>query len=102
MKTKHKSKHRLYIVKSCKHIYAHIIDNQTSKIITTSSTASKEIKSKGQNFRNCCTAKLVGQNIALKLKDLGIQNIIFDRGRNKYHGQVEALAEAARKEGIIF
>nr|YP_009392945.1 ribosomal protein L18 [Caloglossa intermedia]ARW61507.1 ribosomal protein L18 [Caloglossa intermedia] len=89
---------RLYIFKSNKHIYAQIIDDKNEKILTSCSTISKNIK----QLANCDTAKQVGKNIATKLKDQGIKNIVFDRGKHKYHGQVKALAEAARLEGICF
>nr|WMP12317.1 50S ribosomal protein L18 [Laurencia verruciformis] len=94
--------HKVYIFKSKKHIYAQIINNQTNQILTSSSTLSREISTDTKYTRNCKTAALVGKNIAIKLKKLGIQKIVFDRGRNIYHGQIKALADATRKEGIIF
>nr|YP_010951588.1 50S ribosomal protein L18 [Laurencia catarinensis]WMP12527.1 50S ribosomal protein L18 [Laurencia catarinensis] len=101
----HKSKskrHKVYIFKSNKHIYAHIIDNHTNQILTSSSTLSKELTNNTKYTKNCKTAALVGKNIGIKLKKLGIQQIVFDRGKNIYHGQIKALADATRKEGIIF
>nr|WGH13040.1 ribosomal protein L18 [Echinothamnion sp.] len=102
MKSKHKRKLRLYIFKSNKHIYAYLIDDEKQKIITSSSTISKEIKNQIKSFKNCTTAQIVGTHIALKIKQLGIKEIVFDRGKHLYHGQVKAIAEATRKEGIIF
>lgn len=93
---------RLYIFKSNKHIYAHIIDDYHNKVLTSSSTLSKDIKNQTKQFANCKIAMIVGQNIAIKLKKLGIEKIVFDRGDNIYHGQVKALADSARKEGINF
>ena len=93
---------RLYVFKSNKHIYANIIDDEKKKVLTSTSTVSREIKNQVQHFKNCTNAKIVGKNIAIKLKDLGIQEIVFDRGKNIYHGQIKALADAARQEGIIF
>nr|YP_009392533.1 ribosomal protein L18 [Caloglossa monosticha]ARW61095.1 ribosomal protein L18 [Caloglossa monosticha] len=92
------NKIRLYIFKSNKHIYAQIIDDKNAKILTSCSTISKNIKKPS----NCKTAQEVGKNIAVKLKNQGIENIIFDRGKHKYHGQIKALAEATRLEGINF
>nr|ARW64205.1 ribosomal protein L18 [Chondria sp. (in: red algae)] len=94
--------HRLYIHKSNKHIYAQIIDNQNNKVIISSSTLSKAIKEHSGSLKNCKTAKAVGENIAMKLKQLGIEKVVFDRGKNIYHGQVKALANATRENGIIF
>nr|YP_009395641.1 ribosomal protein L18 [Vertebrata isogona]ARW64609.1 ribosomal protein L18 [Vertebrata isogona] len=99
---KNRKKIRLYIFKSNKHIYAHLIDDKKQKVITSSSTISKDTKKEVKSSSNCYTAKIVGQNIGLKLKKLGIQEIVFDRGNNIYHGQVKAIAEGARETGIIF
>lgn len=97
-----KSKFRLRIFKSKKHIYAILIDDNSNKVITSSSTISRNIKEDVKKFKNCKTAKLVGKNIGMKLKELGIEKIIFDRGKNLYHGQIKSIAEGTREEGIIF
>lgn len=97
-----KSKFRLRIFKSKKHIYAILIDDSSNKVITSSSTISRNIKEDVKKFKNCETAKLVGKNIGIKLKELGIEKIIFDRGKNLYHGQIKSIAEGTREEGIIF
>ena len=93
---------RLYIFKSNKHIYAQLIDDTNNKIITSMSTISKEIKENITPFANCKNAEIIGKHIAIKSKEKGITKVVFDRGRNLYHGKVKALAEAARQEGINF
>ncbi len=102
MKLKSSRRFRLYIFKSNKHIYANLIDDQERKVITSSSTISKDIKDNKKTIKNCENATIVGKNISSKIKKLGIKEIVFDRGTNIYHGQVKALAEATRNEGIIF
>nr|ARW60254.1 ribosomal protein L18 [Laurencieae sp.] len=102
MKNNKYQRPKLYIFKSNKHIYAQIIDNNSKKVLTSSSTLSKDVTNGTKCLKNCTTAAIVGHNIATKLKQLGIKNIIFDRGNNIYHGQIKALADATRKEGIIF
>nr|YP_009397288.1 ribosomal protein L18 [Thuretia quercifolia]ARW66474.1 ribosomal protein L18 [Thuretia quercifolia] len=92
------NKPRLYVFKSNKHIYAQIIDDHNHKILASSSTLSEKIN----KFSNCEIAEKIGKNIGIKLKNQGIQEIIFDRGKNIYHGQIKALANATRKEGIQF
>ena len=89
---------RLYVYKSNKHIYAQIIDDINHYIICSHSTLSNNIL----KYSNCTNAKIVGQQIASKLKNKQIYNVIFDRGRNIYHGQIKALADATRQEGINF
>nr|YP_009391907.1 ribosomal protein L18 [Acrosorium ciliolatum]ARW60051.1 ribosomal protein L18 [Acrosorium ciliolatum] len=93
---------RLYVFKSNKHIYAQLIDDHNNKILTSSSSISKDIKNNINNYANCETAKIIGKNIAIKLKEKGINQIIFDRGNKIYHGKIKALAEATRNEGINF
>nr|QCI04297.1 ribosomal protein L18 [Anotrichium furcellatum] len=89
---------RLYIFKSNKHIYAQIIDDYNNKILAASSTISNNIKMYG----NCENAETVGKKIAEQLKKQDVHEIVFDRGKNIYHGQIKALANATRQEGIIF
>lgn len=92
------NRHRLHIFKSNKHIYAQIIDNENNNIITSSSTVCKNIK----QFANCQTAQKIGYSIAQQLKNRNITSIIFDCGKHKYHGQIKALAEGTREQGINF
>lgn len=96
------TKPRLYIFKSNKHIYAQLIDDTHNKIIASSSTISKELTNNAKIYANCKNAKIIGQQIAEKSKQQGIKEIVFDRGKNLYHGQIKALADAAREEGIKF
>lgn len=93
---------RLYVFKSNKHIYAQIIDDINCKILLSSSSISKELKNQIKSGANCQTAHIVGQNIAIKSKKHGINQIVFDRGQRPYHGRVQAVADAARQEGLIF
>nr|QCI06045.1 ribosomal protein L18 [Delesseria sanguinea] len=92
------NKPRLYIFKSNKHIYAQVIDDYNNKILASISTISKTIN----KLANCEVAKEIGKNIAQQLKKQNINKIVFDRGHNIYHGQIKALAEATRQEGIEF
>ena len=97
-----KYKPRLFVFRSNKHIYAQVIDDVQHKTITTSSSLCPKLKNKILSSATCETAKIVGQDIAFKLKNKGIKQIKFDRGKNIYHGRVKALAEATRSEGIYF
>nr|YP_009296342.1 ribosomal protein L18 [Sebdenia flabellata]AOM65277.1 ribosomal protein L18 [Sebdenia flabellata] len=93
---------RLYIFKSNKHIYAQIINDIEHIIITSSSSNSPKVKNKTKVYANCEIAKIIGKDIAAKSKQKGITKIVFDRGQKLYHGQIKALAESVREEGIIF
>lgn len=95
-------KPRLYIFRSNKHIYAQAIDDSTSRTIAASSSLCPKIKESILSSSTCETARLIGQDIASKLKTKGVQEIVLDRGRKIYHGRIRALAEAARSAGIKF
>jgi len=90
---------RLAVFKSLKHIYAQVIDDATGKTIVSASSQEKDSSSKGAN---AAAAKAVGALIAKKAKDKGITSVVFDRGGYLYHGNVKALADAARENGLEF
>ena len=88
--------------KSNKHLYAQIIDDINKKVLCGSSSISHNIRSKTLGNANCKVANLIGQDIAHKATNIGITQVIFDRGKHIYHGKIKALAEAARNEGVNF
>ena len=89
---------RLNVFRSNSHIFAQLIDDV--KGVTLASSSSVELKLK--NGGNVEGARLVGKDIAEKAKKLKIKNVVFDRGGYLYHGRVQALAEAARENGLEF
>jgi len=89
---------RLNVFRSNKAIYAQVIDDEASNTLVSSSTVELKIKNGG----NIEAAKLVGADIAKKCKAAKIKTVVFDRGGYQYHGRVEALAEAARENGLEF
>lgn len=93
---------RLYIFRSNKHIYAHIIDDITSKTLLTVSSISPELKNMIEASATCEASKVVGKAIADKCIKEGITKVVFDRGKKVYHGRIKALAESARESGINF
>ncbi len=93
---------RLSVKKSLNHIYAQIIDDTNMKTLIAASTLSKELKEKLKKTSNINAAKSVGELLANKAKNLNIEKVVFDRGINKYHGRVKALADAARAGGLKF
>lgn len=91
---------RMTIYKSLKHIYAQVVDDKSQKCIVGASTLSKELNDlKGPKTEK---ATKVGELIAARAKEKGIENIIFDRSGYLYHGRVKAVAEGARKSGLNF
>ena len=89
---------RLCVFRSNKAIYAQVIDD--TKGITLVSSSSLELKLK--NGGNIEAASKVGKDIAEKCKKAKITKVVFDRGGYLYHGRVQALAEAARENGLKF
>jgi large subunit ribosomal protein L18 len=90
---------RLAVFRSLKSIYAQVIDDASGRTITSASSLEKEAGAKGSN---AAAAKAVGALIAKKAKDSGITRVVFDRGGYLYHGNIKALADAAREAGLEF
>jgi large subunit ribosomal protein L18 len=90
---------RLSVKKSLKHIYAQVIDDAAGKTIVAASSREADAGAKGAN---AAAAKAVGALIAKKAKDKGVKRVVFDRGGYQYHGNVKALADAARENGLEF
>lgn len=93
---------RLSVFRSDKHIYAQVINDAQGTTIATASTLSKELAGKHKGIRKVDVAREVGKLIAARLRTLGVEKIVFDRGRFLYHGRVKALADAARESGLTF
>lgn len=94
-------KPRLSVFRSNKQIYVQVIDDQKGITLLSASSKEKEIASKTK-IRKTEQAKLVGELLAAKCKDKGIESIIFDRGGYKYHGRIKSLADSAREGGLKF
>ena len=90
---------RLAVFRSLKSIYAQVIDDASGKTIVSASSLEKDAGAKGSN---AAAAKAVGTLIAKKAKDKGITKVVFDRGGYLYHGNIKALADAAREAGLEF
>jgi len=93
---------RLTVHRTNTHIYAQITSPSGDKVIATASTVEKDVRSQVKNGGNRKAAELVGNRIAAKAKEKGIQLVAFDRAGYRYHGRVKALADAARAGGLKF
>jgi large subunit ribosomal protein L18 len=94
--------HRLTIYRTPKHIYAQIFTCDGSKVLASASTLQAELKSDLVSTGNITAAKAVGVAIAKKAIEQGIDRVAFDRSGFKYHGRIQALADAARETGLSF
>ncbi|HUQ26801.1 MAG TPA: 50S ribosomal protein L18 [Burkholderiales bacterium] len=93
---------RLTVHRSNTHIYAQLTSPAGDKVLASASSLEKEIRSQLKSGGNVKAAELIGQRIAQKAKEKGIEKVAFDRAGYKYHGRVKALAEAARAGGLKF
>jgi large subunit ribosomal protein L18 len=96
-------KPRLCVFRSAMHIYAQAIADDVGRTLAEASTLSKELaKSSSGGLKKIEAARAVGMLLAKRLQNVGIRDVVFDRGRFLYHGRVKALADGAREAGLIF
>ena len=93
-------KPRLSVFRSNADIYCQLIDDVNGVTLSAASSREKDIKA--QTGTKVEKSFLVGQSLARKAKELGIETVVFDRGGNLYHGRVKAVAEGARDGGLKF
>ncbi|MBO6299589.1 MAG: 50S ribosomal protein L18 [Lachnospiraceae bacterium] len=93
---------RLAVFRSNNHMSVQVIDDAAGKTLVAASTMEKDIKAKLEKTNNVEAAKALGEIIAKRALDKGIETVVFDRGGYIYHGKVAALAEAAREAGLQF
>jgi large subunit ribosomal protein L18 len=93
---------RLVVSRSNCHIYAQIIAPTGDKVLAAASTVEADVRKDVKNGGNKAAAAIVGKRIADRAKALGIETVAFDRSGYRYHGRVQALADAAREAGLKF
>jgi len=92
---------RLSVFRSTKNITAQIIDDSVGRTLVSASTIQDPEAKKGEKGK-IAVAKKIGKIIAERALAKGIDKVVFDRGRFRYHGRVKALAEGAREGGLKF
>lgn len=93
---------RFAVFRSLKHVYAQLIDDDSGHTIVAASDLKKPVKEASGGKKKSEVAALVGEAIAKKAAEKRISRVVFDRGGFRYHGRIKALAEAARKAGLVF
>ena len=93
---------RLTVHRTNGHIYAQITSPAGDKVLAAASTLEKEVRGQLKHGSTRKAAEVVGQRIAQKAKQAGIETVAFDRAGYRYHGRIKALAEAARAQGLKF
>ncbi|MGH2691216.1 MAG: 50S ribosomal protein L18 [Actinomycetota bacterium] len=88
---------RLAVYRSNRHIYAQLVDDATGRTLVAASSLEADAAGKGDKK---AAAKRVGELIAKRAKDAGVERAVLDRGGRLYHGRVRSVADAARKGGL--
>lgn len=92
---------RLTVFRSLRNMYVQVIDDINAVTLVAASTKAKDYSGEKKTGNKDAAGK-VGEDVARKALALGIRQVRFDRNGYKYHGRVKALAEAARKAGLVF
>ena len=94
---------RLAVFKSLRYIYAQVIDDVAGQTLVQASSGEDEIaKAAEGSGKTRDAARLVGEAVAERAKDKGIDKVVFDRGGYIFHGKVKQVAEGARAKGLVF
>ena len=93
---------RLTVHRTNTHIYAQIIGESGDIVLASASTLEAEVRKDVKNGGNVAAAALIGKRIAEKAIQAGVTQVAFDRSGYKYHGRIQALADAARENGLTF
>ncbi|HHW51209.1 MAG TPA: 50S ribosomal protein L18 [Pseudoclavibacter sp.] len=89
---------RLVVTRSARHVFVQVVDDSQGKTLASASTMEKEFRSFDGD--KTARARRVGELVASRAKDAGIEAVVFDRGGNRYAGRVAAIAEGAREGGL--
>ena len=92
---------RLTVFRSARNIYAQVIDDVNGFTLVAASTLSDKLDDQPY-CGNITAAEKIGAAVARKALAVGIHQVCFDRNGYKYHGRVKALAQTARKAGLVF
>ena len=92
------SRPRLVVTRSARHIVAQVVDDGLGRTIASASTL--EVDLRATEGDKTAKARKVGELVAARAKAAGVEAVVFDRGGNKYHGRVAAVADGAREGGL--
>lgn len=93
---------RLAVFRSLAEIYAQVIDDEQGITLAAASTIDHDLRGKVEGLKKIEQAKLVGELVAKRAKEKGIDQVVFDRGGFRFGGRVKALADSAREAGLDF
>jgi large subunit ribosomal protein L18 len=91
---------RMVVKRSTRHLFVQVVDDSTGSTLVWASTMEADLRAESGD--KTAKARKVGELVAERAKAAGIETVVFDRGGNKYHGRVAALADGARDAGLAF
>ncbi|MFD6177705.1 MULTISPECIES: 50S ribosomal protein L18 [unclassified Isoptericola] len=89
---------RLVVTRSSRHMVAQVVDDTVGKTVASASTLEADLRALDGD--KTAKARKVGELVAARAKAAGVDTVVFDRGGNKYHGRVAAVADGAREAGL--
>jgi large subunit ribosomal protein L18 len=89
---------RLVVTRSNRHMVAQVVDDTVGKTVASASTLEADLRALDGD--KTAKARKVGELVAARAKAAGVESVVFDRGGNKYHGRVAAVADGAREGGL--
>ncbi len=89
---------RLVVSRSTRHVFVQVVDDVAGVTLASASTMEADLR--GQDGDKIAKARAVGELVARRAKDAGVESVVFDRGGNRYHGRVAAIADGAREAGL--
>jgi len=89
---------RLVVSRSSRHVFVQVVDDAAGRTLASASTMEADVRSLSGDKR--AKARKVGELVGQRAKDAGVAAVVFDRGGNRYHGRVAAIADGAREAGL--
>jgi large subunit ribosomal protein L18 len=89
---------RLVVSRSSRHVFVQVVDDIAGRTVASASTMEADLR--GFQGDKTAKARKVGELVGQRAKDAGIEAVVFDRGGNRYHGRVAAIADGAREAGL--
>ena len=94
---------RLAVFKSGRYVYAQLIDDLSGSTLIQANSTEADLRNRLESGgKSRAAARLIGETIAERAKEQGIERCVFDRGGYIYHGRIKELAEGARSKGLAF
>jgi large subunit ribosomal protein L18 len=89
---------RLVVSRSTRHLFVQVVDDTVGKTLVSASTMEADLRAFDGD--KTAKAKKVGELLAERAKAAGVEAVVFDRGGNRYHGRIAAIADGAREGGL--